>query len=110
MATNTFSGKVAAIDLRTTFCSLSYQVPGYERKTLELSGDYSLRIPTALLVKRTGSFIEVVDIGSKAQLMYRNLSNKKYKKYVYFEHFKMKLRDESVSHQEYNNNNNYYSK
>ena len=98
MATNTFSGNVAAIDFGTTFCSLSYQVPGYERKTLEISSDDSERVPTALLVKRTGSTIEVVEIGSKAQFMYKSIPNKNYNDYVYFECFKMQLRDESVSH------------
>ena len=72
-------------------------MPGYERKILEIIGIGILSISTALLVKITGSSVEVVSIGSKAQFMYTRIPSKKHKQYVYFESFKIQLRDECVS-------------
>ena len=91
-----FSGNVAAIDFGTTFCSLSYQVAGYERKNLMISGTHD-RVPTALLVRRKGVQINVVEIGYAAQSKYKNIPRRAYRDYLYFECFKMQLRDESVS-------------
>ena len=92
-----FSGNVAAIDFGTTFCSLSYQVAGSgQRETLKINGTYD-RVPTALLVKREGVQINVVDIGYVAQTKYKNLLRRAYRDYLYFECFKMQLRNESVS-------------
>ena len=96
-ADHSIAARIAAIDFGATFCSLCYQVPGYERKILEISGIGILSISTALLVKITGSSVEVVSIGSKAQSMYRRIPSKKHKQYVYFESFKIQLRDECVS-------------
>ena len=91
-----FSGNVAAIDFGTTFCSLSYQVAGYDRENLMIS-DTRDRVPTALLVKRKGVQIYVIEIGYAAQKKYKNIPISAYKDYLYFECFKMQLRDESVS-------------
>ena len=91
-----FSGNVAAIEFGTTFCSLSYQVAGYEQKNLMISGMHD-RVPTALLIVRRKGEINVVDIGYAAQTKYKNIPRSSYRDYLYFECFKMQLRDESVS-------------
>ena len=91
-----FTGNVAAIDFGTAFCSLSYQVSGWDRSTLCIHDTHD-RVPSALLVKKKGATIEVVDIGYSAQTQYKNLPKTKYKEYLYFECFKMQLRDENVN-------------
>ena len=78
---------VAAIDFGTTFCSLSYQVAaGYERKNLMISGTHD-RVPTAVLVRRKGVQINVVEIGYAAQTKYKNIPRSSYRGYLYFECF-----------------------
>ena len=91
-----FTGNVAAIDFGTTFCSLSYQVSGWDRSTLCIHDTHD-RVPSAILVKKEGATIKVVDIGYSAQSQYKNLPKTKYKEHLYFECFKMQLRDENVN-------------
>ena len=91
-----FTGNVAAIDFGTSFCSLSYQVSGWDRSILRIHDTYD-SVLSALLVKKEGTTIEVVDIGYPAQTKYKNLPKTKYKEYLYFECFKMQLRDENVN-------------
>ena len=90
-----FTGNVAAIDFGT-FCSLSYQVSGWDRSILRIHDTYD-SVLSALLVKKEGATIEVVDIGYSAQSQYKMLPKTKYKEYLYFECFKMQLRDENVN-------------
>ena len=93
-----FDGNVAAIDFGTTFCSLAYHVKGSKLESLKINETYD-RVPNALLVvKKDQSLFEVVDIGFLAQTKYKNIPAAKYDQYLYFECFKMQLRDESVSY------------
>ena len=88
---------IAAIDFGTTFCSLSYLDPDKgSTEIFKISQTYD-RVPTALLVKRNEledmKFVEI-NIGYRAQSMYKNIPTARYKDYLYFECFKMQLRDD----------------
>ena len=93
------SHNVAAVDFGTTYCSLSYafkegDVDIYDMLVID---DNHTRVPTALLLKKNedGS-ISRIDIGFVAQQKHAHLSKNKFKEYIFFECFKMELRDEEV--------------
>ena len=87
---------VAAIDFGTACCSISYAINGGTVETLVIH-DNNKRVPTALLLKRKedGSLFRI-DIGEVAQQKHAELSKNKFKEHIYFECFKMQLRDEEV--------------
>ena len=87
---------VAAIDFGTTFCSLSYAINGGEIKMLDIYRNDN-RVPTALLLKKNkdGSVL-LIDIGVVAQQKYVQFSEDIHEEHLYFECFKMNLRDEEV--------------
>ena len=87
---------VAAIDFGTTYCSLSYAIDGGTVEMLEIH-ENKTRVPTALLLKRKedGSIFRI-DIGDVAQQKHAQLSKNKHNEHIYFECFKMQLRDEEV--------------
>lgn len=91
------SHNIAAIDFGTACCSLSYAINGEDVAMLEIHENKPPRVPTALLLKRKedGSIFRI-DIGEVAQQMHTDLSKNKFKEHVYFECFKMQLRDEEV--------------
>ena len=93
-----FEGNVAAIDFGTTFCSLAYCVTGCDIETLKIDGHFD-RVPTAILLKRRyqNEAVTVDEIGFSAQEKYRDFPPEKHKDFLYFECFKMQLRDETVS-------------
>ena len=94
-----FEGNVAAIDFGTTFCSLAFCVTGCDIESLKINGVYD-RVPTAILLKKKreqNDAITVIDIGFNAQQRYKNLPAGRYEDHLYFECFKMQLRDETVS-------------
>ena len=93
-----FEGNVAAIDFGTTFCSLAYCVTGCDIETFKID-DYVDRVPTAILLKRRdqNEAITVDKIGFVAQQKYKDLPADKHEHFLYFECFKMQLRDENVS-------------
>ena len=90
---------VAAIDFGTTYCSLSYAIDGRGTVEMLVIDENKTRVPTALLLKRNedGS-ISRIDIGFVAQQKHTQLSKKKYKEHIFFECFKMELRDEEVDY------------
>ena len=96
------SHNVAAIDFGTACCSLSYAInAGGDVDITDIDmlviDDNNARVPTALLLKKNqdGS-ISRVDIGFVAQQKHAHLSKNKFKEHIYFECFKMELRDEEV--------------
>ncbi|XP_011404156.1 PREDICTED: heat shock 70 kDa protein 12A-like [Amphimedon queenslandica] len=91
---------IAAIDFGTSNVSLAYYIEeeGPDCTLLSIS-ENEKRSPTALLLENKGSpefpKYEVVDIGSAAQDIYKDLTNDEYRSYVYFECFKMELRPQN---------------
>lgn len=95
------SHNVAAIDFGTACCSLSYTINEGDVDINDIDmlviDDNNTRVPTALLLKKNedGS-ISRIDIGFVAQQKHANLTKNKFKEHIYFECFKMELRDEQV--------------
>lgn len=99
-----FSGKspgcFAAIDFGTANCSLAYTING-KVSNLHLSEGYT-RVPTAVLLKRTARTSSTVEVspdfafGHIAQQRYQELLISDYSSHLYFECFKMNLRNEQV--------------
>ena len=88
---------VAAIDFGTSCCSLAFSVKGGGVENLALSENLE-RVPTAILIKKNeNGSVSVASIGFIAQGMYKTLPPAQLAKRIYFECFKMQLRDERVS-------------
>ena len=97
MATQSHSN-VAAIDFGTSFCSLSYSINGGNVEMLPINDNDKTRVPTAILLKRNreDDSILVIDIGGVAQQKHADLPKSEHKEHIYFECFKMQLRNEEV--------------
>jgi hypothetical protein len=94
----TFDANIAAIDFGTTFCSLVYKVNGSDTEILK-NNDAFERVPTAILIEKNENGelkVEDTTIGFFAQRQYISLPAGDHEKYLYFECFKMQLRDEEV--------------
>ena len=110
------TGNVAAIDFGTTFCSVAYTtvVTGYDGITTLKLNQYHSRVPTAILLKQSGSnsiqnfnaddpvirssVYEVESFGYEAQEQHAKLRASERHNYLYFERFKMSLQQDEVSH------------
>lgn len=91
-----FDKYVAAIDFGTSCCSLAFSLKGGRSENLEINDNHD-RVPTAILLKKNedGS-VSVVGIGFVAQDQYKSLPPAQFTKRIYFECFKMQLREEKV--------------
>ena len=93
-----FDEYVAAIDFGTSCCSLAFSLKGGERIENLTINENHVRVPTAILLKKNDdSSVSVVDIGFVAQEQYKCLPPAQFIKRIYFECFKMQLRDAKVS-------------
>ena len=90
--------RIAAIDFGTSFCSLAYALSTTDKVVnLSINGRHE-RVPTAILLEKLeGDTLAVCSFGYEAQEDLTTLSTSELQKHLYFECFKMKLRDENVS-------------
>lgn len=89
--------RIAAIDFGTTFCSLAYTLSAKDEVVnLSINGRHK-RVPTTILLKKVDNTLTICKFGDEAQDEITTLSVREFPDYLYFECFKMKLRDEDVS-------------
>ena len=91
-------GNVAAIDFGTTSVSLAYTTKGDENvSTFVLDvEEKATRVSNAVLLKREGRNVSVIDFGGMARTKFSKLRAGQHNDYIYFERIKMLMKREKV--------------